>query len=75
MPQVFISYSWKDLAFIDQLVADLQSAGKTVWYDLSGLDGDTQWETEIQAAIEKSRFFLAVLSPNSIESKWVVRNP
>ena len=73
MPQVFISYSRKDSAFIDQLVADLQSAGLTVWYDLSGLDGGTQWETEIQVAIEQSQFFLAVLSPNALESKWVVR--
>jgi|GEM_PF-3287484 len=73
MPQVFISYSRKDSAFIDQLVADLRSAGLTVWYDLSGLDGGTQWETEIQGAIEQSQYFLAVLSPGALESKWVVR--
>jgi hypothetical protein len=52
MPQVFISYSRKDAEFIDRLVADLKSAGLTVWYDLSGLDGGTQWETEIQGGID-----------------------
>jgi hypothetical protein len=55
MPQVFISYSRKDAEFIDRLVADLKSAGLTVWYDLSGLDGGTHWETEIQAAIDTNQ--------------------
>lgn len=36
MPQVFISYSRKDIEFVERLVSDLNSAGLTVWYDLSG---------------------------------------
>ena len=35
-PQVFISYSRRDLAFVEGLAADLQAAGLDVWYDLSG---------------------------------------
>ena len=35
--QVFISYSRRDLAFVEGLAADLQTAGLDVWYDLSGL--------------------------------------
>ena len=38
MTQVFISYSRKDLAFVEQLAADLKAAGLDVWYDLSGLE-------------------------------------
>ena len=34
--QVFISYFRKDLAFVEQLAADLQAAGLDVWYVLSG---------------------------------------
>lgn len=73
MAQVFISYSRKDLDFVERLASDLQSAGLTVWYDLSELDGGTQWGMEIQSAIEKSQFFLVVLSPNMLTSKWVQR--
>jgi hypothetical protein len=73
MGQVFISYSRKDINFIKRLAADLQAAGLTAWYDLSGLDGGTTWGSEIQSAIEKSQFFVVVLSPNSLNSKWVQR--
>jgi hypothetical protein len=51
MTQVFISYSRKDLAFVERLANDLQAAGLEVWYDLSGLDGGTRWGREIQSAI------------------------
>ncbi len=71
MPQVFISYSRKDLSFVERLAADLQAAGLEVWYDLSGLDGGTRWGREIQSAIQQSQIFVVVLSPNSIDSEWV----
>ena len=73
MSQVFISYSRLDIEFVEQLVADLRASGFNVWYDLSGLEGGTQWGSEIQKAIENSQFFILVLSPNSLKSKWVQR--
>ena len=73
MTQVFISYSRKDLFFVERLAKDLQTAGLQVWYDLSGLEGGTRWGQEIQSAIEASQCFVVVLSPNSIASQWVER--
>jgi len=73
MTQVFISYSRKDLEFVDRLANDLKAAGFEVWYDLSGLEPGTRWRLEIQKAIQESQFFLVVLSPNSIVSDWVER--
>src|SRR3990172_2643493 len=73
MNQVFISYSRLDIEFVEQLVADLRASGFKAWYDLSGLEGGTQWGSEIQKAIENSQFFILVLSPNSLKSKWVQR--
>ncbi len=73
MTQVFISYSRKDLEFVDRLANDLKATGFEVWYDLSGLEPGTRWRQEIQAAIQDSQFFLVVLSPNSIVSDWVER--
>ena len=73
MAQVFISYSRKDLAFVDRLAKRLKAAGLEVWYDLSGLEVGMRWGKEIQKAIQESRYFIVVLSPNSTESEWVER--
>lgn len=73
MAQVFISYSRKDLAFVQRMVEDLKKANLDVWYDLSGLEGGSRWRTEIQNAIKNSQYMIVVLSPNSVESEWVER--
>ena len=69
--QVFISYSRRDLAFVEQLAADLKAAGLDVWYDLSGLDGGARWRIEIEKAIRESQYVIVILSPDSIASEWV----
>lgn len=73
MPQVFISYSRKDLSFVKQLAADLKNVGLDVWYDVSGISGGSRWRTEIENAIRNSQYVLVVLSPDSIASEWVER--
>jgi len=73
MTQVFISYSRKDLSFVEQLVSDLKMQGFDVWYDVSGISGGTKWRIEIELAIRNSQFVIIVLSPDSIASEWVDR--
>lgn len=71
MTQVFISYSRRDLAFVEQLAADLQAAGLDVWYDISRLEGGDSWPEKIQLAIDASDVFIIMVSPDSIVSRWV----
>jgi len=71
MPQVFISYSRKDLTFIERLAADLKDSGFEVWYDLSKLEGGARWNRVIEQAIEDSQYVVVVLSPDSVASEWV----
>ncbi|OGN72209.1 MAG: hypothetical protein A2X25_00675 [Chloroflexi bacterium GWB2_49_20] len=73
MTRVFISYSRKDLEFVQRMADDLKTAGLDVWYDLSGLEAGTRWGSEIQKAIKTSQYFLVVMSPNSVNSEWVER--
>jgi len=73
MTKVFISYSRKDLAFVDQMTTDLREAGLDVWYDLSGLGGGSRWRLEIEQAIRASQYVVVVLSPDSVASEWVER--
>lgn len=73
MAQVFISYSRKNLSFVEYLAKDLKAAGLDVWYDISDLVGGVQWLSKIQNAISQSQYFIVVLSPDSIQSEWVER--
>ena len=73
MTQVFISYSRKDLSFVERLVTDLRNAGLDAWYDVSSLGGGSQWRIEIEKAIRNNQLFIAVLSPDSVASEWVER--
>lgn len=71
MTQVFISYSRKNVAFVERLAKDLQTAGLKVWYDVSNLEVGKRWATEIESAIQQSQYFIVILSPDSIKSEWV----
>jgi hypothetical protein len=71
MAQVFISYSRKDLQFVQQFAQTLMSNGVDVWWDLSSLQGGDNWTNEIPQAIDNCDSCIVVLSPNSVESEWV----
>jgi hypothetical protein len=73
MPQIFISYSRKDIAFVRKLAGDLETAGYDVWWDLTDLRGGDDWPRVIPAAIESSQYVIVVLSPNSAISDWVAK--
>src|SRR4030095_589114 len=73
MPQLFVSYSRKDIGFVRRLAGDLETAGFDVWWDVSDLRGGDDWLRLIPAAIESSDYFVVVLSPNAIDSEWVKR--
>ena len=73
MTQIFLSYSRKDLDFVEQLASDLKESGLDVWYDLSGLDGGSRWRNSIEKAIRESQYVVIVLSPDSVSSEWVER--
>ena len=71
MTKVFISYSRKDLHFVQELASDLEGAGLDVWFDISDLEGGSRWSREIEKAIHACDHVIMVVSPDSIQSKWV----
>ena len=68
---IFVSYSRRDLDFVEKLAKDLIDAGYEVWYDLSMIEGGDRWAQEIQAGINRSEIFAIVVTPNSMASEWV----
>jgi hypothetical protein len=69
--KAFISYSHKDKPFVSKLVGDLASMGANVWVDLVEMKVGDSIVRKIQDGIEESEWLIIVLSPDSVESKWV----
>ena len=70
MTDVFISYSRKDRARVTQLVAAIEAAGFTVWWD-KAISAGTEFDREIDTALERARAVIVVWSEDSILSRWV----
>lgn len=75
MTDVFISYSRRNLAFVQQLDAALTAQGKTCWFDqkkepLEGIPPGSKWWDEIKHGIETADNFLFIISPASIASPY-----
>jgi hypothetical protein len=68
-PQIFISYSRKDLPFVQQLRAALKVCGFDVSIDLSDITGGEEWEKRLSALIGNADTVVFVLSAFSAASK------
>ncbi len=65
---IFISYSTKNLDFVQQLYQKLTSRGLSVWFDKQSIEGATQWRESIVTGIMNCKVFLLALSPESAAS-------
>lgn len=72
-PKVFISYAREDEEQARRLFDDLRTAGISPWFDKDSLLPGQRWKTAIEAAIRDCRFFIAVLSSNSINKRGYVQ--
>ena len=69
--KVFISYSHSDHDFASRLKSKLEKNSIDVWIDSQEiLPGDSLIE-KIRDGLDKSQFVCAILSKNSINSRWV----
>jgi len=68
MKDIFISYSRDDLAEVEQLIAELNVRGLSVWQDVKDLGMGSPSEEEIQSAIaNECDAVLVYLSPNVLK--------
>jgi WD40 repeat protein len=73
MPDVFISYSRRDLEFVQRLDASLVARGKDVWVDWEDILPTAKWLDEVFEGVESSDNFLFVISPDSLTSDVCAR--
>ncbi len=71
--EVFLSHSNKDHAFAMRVVGVLRRNGLRVWYAPSNLVAADEWHSRIGKALERCDWFLVLLTPDSVKSKWVER--
>jgi tetratricopeptide (TPR) repeat protein len=71
MVQLFLSHSSADDGFVRELQQALADLGQPVWIDSRQLKGGDPLESEIQAAIEAAAGLAVLVSPGSLQSRWV----
>ena len=59
--------------FVNRLVDVLRRHAIPVWYSETNIQGAQQWHDEIGAALRRCDWFVLVLSPDAVASKWVKR--
>lgn len=61
--EIFISYNSSDLSLAEALHARLVSEGFSVWFDRAKLRPGFDWHREIEAAADRSRIIIPILTP------------
>lgn len=70
-PQVFLSHSSADKAFVTRLAVDLRSKDVPVWFDRWELKVGDSLSSKIADGINESGWLAVVLSKQSVSSAWV----
>src|SRR4051794_24907102 len=74
MPRVFISHSSLDREFVERnIIAPLRAQGIETWYSRDSIETADEWASKISQGLKSCNWFLVVISPRSIKSKWVRR--
>ena len=72
MPEwLFISYSRRDQEFVLRLATDLEDRGAQVWIDQGDIQSGERWRESITRGVQNCKAFVLVVSPDSINSKYV----
>jgi hypothetical protein len=70
---IFLSHSHADKAFVRKLFLDLESHGVKAWLDEAEIRPGDSLIAKIEEGIEEMDYLGVALSPNSVESEWVLR--
>ena len=65
---VFVSYSSKDIAYVDTLDAQFREAHRDPWIDWDDIQSGEDWWASICRGIEAADTFVFVISQDSVAS-------
>ena len=70
-PNIFMSYSRREVGFVDDLTHRLEKEGFKIWLDYRSLVPGTAWAGQIDKGLDESQVILLVVSKASMASKYV----
>jgi len=71
--EAFLSHASAERELAGALVATLRSHGIPIWYSTTNIQGAQQWHDEIGRALRRCEWFILLLSPEAVRSRWVKR--
>jgi tetratricopeptide (TPR) repeat protein len=71
MARVFLSHSSKDKPFVRELHRRLSRDGLVCFFDEKSIEWGENFVVSLERGIDECEFFVAVLSPEFVQSKWV----
>ena len=71
MALVFLSHSSKDKVFVRELHRRLSRDGVVCFFDEESIEWGENFVVSLERGIDECEFFVAVLSPEFVQSKWV----
>ncbi len=71
--KIFISYAREDSGVAGRLYDDLKQNQLDPWLDTKDLLPGERWKDRIRQAIEESKYFIAVLSNNSVNKRGFIQ--
>jgi len=69
--EAFLSHAGDDRAFVRRLAKAMKEHGMGAWFSKAHILSGEQWHDKIGEALDRCDWFLLVLSPHSVKSKWV----
>jgi hypothetical protein len=69
--EVFLSHAHEDGALARKIQRALRRDRIKFWFAPHGIIGSQRWHDEIGKALRRCDWFLLLLSPNAVRSKWV----
>src|ERR1700682_3867674 len=71
LARAFLSHSSKDKEFVRELYRRLTRDGVTCFFDEESIEWGANFVLSLEQGIDTCDYFLAVLSPDFVRSKWV----
>ena len=60
-PNIFMSYSRREVGFVDQLTSRLEKEGFRAWLDYRSLVPGSPWKEQIERGLDESEVILLVV--------------